>query len=145
MANGEVLNQICRDAHMPNRTTVYRWAQTKPEFLEQFDVARERLCEYWADEILDIADNSANDWIVREKRLGHREVVPNQEHIQRSYLRVEARKWLLSKLAHTKYGNRLLAQNQQLDANRNPMTPILVVVIEHEEVRAIGQELDKSG
>jgi len=138
MAAGETtLPQICRDAHMPNRWTVYNWAQRKPEFLEKFDIAREQLCEYWADELLDISDNSGNDWVRREHG-----VVLDAEHIQRSRLRVDSRKWLLSKLAHTKYGDRMLAQTQQLDANDKPITPELVVVIGHEKARAIGWELE---
>ena len=124
MAAGETLPQICRDAHMPNRWTVYNWAQRKPEFLEKFDIAREQLCEYWADEILDISDNSANDWVRREHG-----VVLDAEHIQRSRLRVDSRKWLLSKLARTKYGDRLLTQTQQLDRHGNAINPAPPVIV----------------
>ena len=138
MAGGESLPQICRDAHMPNRWTVYNWAQTKPEFLARFNEARERLCDYWADEILDISDNSTNDFMLREHG-----VVLDAEHIQRSRLRVDSRKWLLSKLAHTKYGDRLLTQTQQLDANGNAVDPAPVIVIGRDEAEAIGRELDE--
>jgi hypothetical protein len=128
---------------MPNRWTVYKWVQTKPDFLEKFDIARERLCDYWADEILDISDNSANDWVLREQSAGRLEVVLDAEHIQRSRLRVDSRKWPLSKLAHTKYGDRMLTQTQQLDRCGNPIDPQPpVIVISREEAEAIGRELE---
>lgn len=138
MAEGETLPQICRNAHMPNRWTVYNWAQTKPEFLEKFDIAREQLYEYWADEILEISDNSTNDFLLREHG-----VVLDAEHIKRARLRVDCRKWLLSKLAHTKYGDRLPTRTQQLDRHGNATNPgPPVIVISRGEAEAIGPELE---
>ena len=110
MAQGETLPQICRDAHMPNRQTVYAWAHTRPEFLAKFNEARERLCDFWADEIVAISDDATNDWVQREHG-----VVLDAEHIQRSRLRVDSRKWLLSKLAHGKYGASLRRRSSLTD------------------------------
>lgn len=70
-------------------------------------------------------------------------VVLDAEHIQRSRLRVDSRKWLLSKLAHTKYGDRLLTQTLQLDANGNAIDPPPpVIVIARDEAEAIGRVLE---
>ena len=59
-----------------------------------------------ADEILEIADNGANDWMERqgEKDAGWQ---ANGENLQRSRLRVDTRKWLLSKALPKFYGEKL--------------------------------------
>ncbi len=68
----------------------------------QYDLARSELHDFWADEILTISDDSSNDYI--ETETGQR---PNTELVARSRLRVDSRKWLLSKLASKKYGDKL--------------------------------------
>ena len=65
---------------------------------------REAQADRFADEIIEIADDATNDWM--ERRQGEETVrVVNHEHIQRSRLRVDARKWLMAKLAPKKYGD----------------------------------------
>jgi hypothetical protein len=61
--------------------------------------------ERMAEEILDIADDGSNDWIEREQD-GRTVIVADHEHIQRSKLRVDARKWLMAKMLPKKYGDR---------------------------------------
>lgn len=60
-----------------------------------------------AEEILDIADDGTNDWMEKkddeDNCIGWRE---NGEAVQRSKLRVDTRKWLMSKLAPKKYGEK---------------------------------------
>ena len=56
---------------------------------------------------LDIADDGSNDWVERKNADGSTTEVVNGEHIQRSRVRIDARKWLLSKLAPKKYGDKL--------------------------------------
>ena len=109
MAEGESLRQICRDEAMPNKAMVMRWLKNGkfPKFVEQYARAREQLLEYWADEIIDIADDASNDYMERTSRDGGTEIAYNAEHVQRSKLRIDARKWLLSKLVPKKYGDRI--------------------------------------
>lgn len=106
MASGESLRQVCRDESMPCLSTVMKWAATLPEFAEQYAKAREALLEHWAEEITEIADDGSNDWLKREKD-GQVDYVFNAEHVNRSRLRVDTRKWLLSKLAAKKYGDKV--------------------------------------
>lgn len=61
--------------------------------------------EHYADEILEIADDGQNDWMERESKNGEVFEVENHEVLNRSRLRVDARKWLMSKLAPKKYGD----------------------------------------
>ena len=59
------------------------------------------------DEIIEIADDDQNDYI--EQTLPSGDIIEkvNSEHIQRSRLRVDARKWVLSKMNPKKYGEKL--------------------------------------
>ncbi len=109
LAGGESLRAVCADEAMPCQTTVFAWLgdETKAEFLEQYAHAREVQTETLADEILDIADDASNDFMERARADGSTETVLNAEHVQRSRLRVETRKWLLAKLQPKKYGDRL--------------------------------------
>ena len=109
LASGQSLRQLCRDDSMPCVATVLKWAREIPEFSEQYAKAREALLEHWAEEITEIADDGSNDWMASEDpdNPGYR---VNGEHINRSRLRVDTRKWLLSKLAAKKYGERVAAE-----------------------------------
>ena len=107
MAEGETLRAICRDSDTPARSTVYQWLSKNPEFADLYTQAREALVEHWADEILDISDDSTTDYITKIGRNGHEYEAVDQDHIQRSRLRVDSRKWLMSKLMPRKYGDHL--------------------------------------
>jgi hypothetical protein len=54
----------------------------------QYTRAREALAEFWADEILEIADDATNDWMGRQRQNGSIETVVNKEHIERSRQRI---------------------------------------------------------
>ena len=109
LAAGETLREICRTEGMPPHSTVAGWtedAATAPGFGEQYARARSLGLEVMAEEILEIADDARNDWMERQTGDGHTVTVPDQELIARSRLRVDSRKWLLSKLRPEKYGDR---------------------------------------
>ncbi len=100
IAGGESLRAICRDSEMPAKSTITLWISRDREgFSAQYEAACLARAHYWADELLDIADDGSNDWMERfdkeEGSLGWRE---NGEAMQRSRLRVDTRKWLLSKM-----------------------------------------------
>lgn len=65
--------------------------------------------------MLDIADSSNADISIVEGRL-----VVDGDAIQRAKLRIETRKWMLSKLAPKKYGDKL-----EVDANVNATTTVI--------------------
>lgn len=74
--------------------------------MDQYARARAVQSEHMAEEILAIADNGQNDWMERNGEDSPGWTL-NGEHIQRSRLRVDSRKWLMSKLAPKKYGERV--------------------------------------
>ncbi len=98
---GQPLRQICRADGMPAPSSVIRWTEANKDFAERYARARTIGLDALAEEILDISDDSTNDWIEREGA-----TVLNSEHVNRSRLRVDARKWLLSKMRPDKYGDR---------------------------------------
>lgn len=108
LSEGETLRQICRDDRLPSESTVRSWVLDDREgFSAQYARARDMCMECWADEIMDIADNGTNDWVTREMKGGRVAIVLNDEAVQRSRLRADSRKWLLSKLKPERYGDKL--------------------------------------
>lgn len=104
LADGESLRKVCLDEAMPGLSTVMRWLadESHAKFREQYVRAREAQADKLADEILSIADDGQNDTYLTETGLA-----TNHDVIARSRLRVDARKWLASKMAPKKYGEKL--------------------------------------
>jgi len=100
LSSGMSLRTACKQKNMPDCATVFSWMRKFPEFLKQYEKAKEESADALAEEILDIADDSTNDWIELNGK-----VVADKEHVQRSRLRVDARKWIASKLKPKKYGD----------------------------------------
>lgn len=108
LAEGESLRSVCRDDGMPCKKTVLRWISRLPEFRAQYVRAKEEGAEAIAEEMFDIADDGTNDWMEKLDKDG--EAVGyqlNGEHVQRSKLRIDTRKWYLSKIMPKKYGDRI--------------------------------------
>jgi len=103
LAFGESLNQICKDEGYPAESTVRLWAlEDREGFSAKYVKARALQMEVYADEIIDIADESGFDAQVVDGR-----AVVNGEAINRARLRIDTRKWLMSKIAAKTYGERL--------------------------------------
>lgn len=103
LANGESLRSVCRDPNQPDFTTVMRWLEANEPFRKQYIRAREIQAETLFEEILEIADDSSGDVVENSKG----EKSCDNEFVQRSRLRVDARKWYLSKMVPKKYGEKL--------------------------------------
>lgn len=104
LAAGESLRAICRDEGMPDRSTVMLWVTNDTGgFSGRYARARDEQLANLADEVLEIADDGSRDY----KQDAEGRDVPDHDHIQRSKLRVDTRKWLLSKLMPKVYGDRL--------------------------------------
>lgn len=125
LADGESLRTICDADDMPNRATVFRWLAKHKEFSDQYARAKEEQADSIFDEVLDIADNSRNDWM--EKR-GEDDAgwVLNGDHIQRARLRIDARKWMAGKLRPKKYG-------EKLEISGDAESPLQVVIQRYAE------------
>ena len=120
LIEGESLRAICASEGMPAASTVCRWLANNEAFRKQYAHAREAQADTLADESLDIADDGSNDWMERHNDEGENTGWQvNGEHIQRSRLRIETRKWLASKLKPKKYGEKV--EHQHAGAGRGPI------------------------
>ena len=115
IATGGSLREVCGKPGLPSVTTFMRWlADERNENLrERYARARELQAEYMAEDILSIADEECT-MVKADKHgsqdddgQGNTEVVFDSTAVQRNRLRVDARKWLLSKLVPKKYGDKL--------------------------------------
>jgi hypothetical protein len=102
LSKGMSLRSICRDDKMPSTSMVFRWLRDNKVFRDQYIHARDDQAETIFDQMVDIADESVNDFIEVDGR-----EIPNQEAIQRSRLRIDTRKWVLGKMKPKKYGDHL--------------------------------------
>jgi hypothetical protein len=102
------LKTICLDENMPSVGTILKWLnEDKEGFLGQYDRAKQNQAEFMAEEMIDIADDGSNDFMTITGKGGQEYEVENKEVTSRSRLRVDTRKWLLSKLKPKKYGDKV--------------------------------------
>lgn len=85
---GQTLNQVCNDESMPCNRTIYRWLRDNSEFCQLYARAKEDQADTYADEIIEIADQSKGGKVA---------------DVQSAALRVDARKWVAAKLKPRKY------------------------------------------
>ena len=102
ISEGENLAKIAKELGF-SRTHFYRVVDSKPENGDAYARARERLMESWSDSIDQIAADGSHDTIETDD--GRQ--ICNHEWIARSRLMVDTRKWLMSKLAPRKYGDKI--------------------------------------
>ena len=88
--------------HNISQTTFYNWLREDEAKLEQYARATEIRADVMATEILTICDATKNDIIVDENG----NPITNHNVIQRDRLRVDTRKWLMSKMQPKKYGDK---------------------------------------
>jgi|SRR5579872_4443994 len=102
LADGDSLRAICRCSGMPPESTVRQWVRDDRDgFAARYREARALLVERWADEIIEIADNDQFE--------------PNDRRVK-----IDTRKWLMSKLAPRRYGDKLIHSG-------DPDNPILLL------------------
>lgn len=99
ISQGESLRKICEDKKMPCISAVITWRRENPEFMAQYTKAQEDRADHYADEIVEIADTAEDAAIAR--------------------LRVDARKWVASKLKSKAYGDKI--QNEVTGADGGPV------------------------
>lgn len=108
IAEGESVRSIARDEAMPAMSTIFKWLAEHEEFSEQYRSACEMRADAMFEEMFEIADDGTNDWMERHNQDGQSlGWVLNSEHVQRSRLRVDTRKWALSKMQPKKYGDKV--------------------------------------
>lgn len=87
----------------PSFSTFFKYLSENKELSDKYARAKELQAEILEGELLAIADEVSNDTIYTEKG----DAIPNNEWMQRSRLRIDTRKWLMSKLLPKKYGEKI--------------------------------------
>jgi len=95
--DGLTLNKACAKAGIA-RSAFRNWRKDDKELEARYARARLNLFEYWADDMIDIAD----------------EPVPSTQNggtdsgaVQKQRVQIDTRKWLLSKLVRDVYGDKI--------------------------------------
>jgi hypothetical protein len=92
VAVGDSLNQICKETGFPSEASVRQWITLDREgCASKYARAREQQMEWWADDLIRIADSAMNDY----------------ESVNAVRVAVDARKWAMSKLAPKRFGDRI--------------------------------------
>lgn len=106
---GESTRKILKDKDMPSSATFYKWLtdKDKKDFLEQYETSCNIRAELMFEELNEIADDGTNDFMEVTSDNGEVREQLRPEHIQRSRLRVDTRKWYLSKVLPKKYGDKM--------------------------------------
>ena len=114
---GESLNAICKDEGYPAESTVRTWVyeDKDKEFTANYKRAREIQTERFADELIAIADSDG---------------LP-----ERDRLRLETRKWILSKILPKTYSEKLQTSNStsitvSVEYGSTPSLPSSVIDVE---------------
>jgi hypothetical protein len=101
MVNGQDLMTVCNSPGFPDRTTVYRWAWSNPDFATRLEQSREALADHAAYEIGQIATNCTPETAAADR------------------VRLTALQWRASKLSPRKYSDRRV--NEIVGANGGPL------------------------
>jgi hypothetical protein len=100
---------------------VFRGLARHKEFSDQYAYARDAQADVLFDEVLDIVDDASNDYMSSVDDEGGLAYKLMGENIQRSRLRMDARKWMAGKLRPKKYGDKL-------ELSGDPSSPLQVVI-----------------
>lgn len=91
--SGLSLKKICMDDALPTSRTVFTWLRTYPDFLHNYDRAKEDQAKTMVEDALDIADNEC--------------IEPSHKKIM-----VDTRKW-----ASSKYDRKRFGEHQVIDTS----------------------------
>lgn len=120
IANGLSMRKACVEQGSITKKTFLEWVSADELLSAQYARAMEARSDVLFDEILEISDDGSNDFIEKFDSDGVPYEVLNQEHIQRSKLRVDSRKWALSKMQPKKYGDKLDVTTDGKEVNTQP-------------------------
>ena len=124
ITEGNSIRHILKDnPDLPSRKTFLEWLAKDKELSSHYA----RICDVRSDiifdEMMDIADDGTNDYMTKMIGDGIEIQVLNHEHIQRSKLRIDTRKWILAKMNPKKYSDKVDITS---DGNEIKQTPTII-------------------
>ena len=106
LQKGMSLREACKGEGMPAPSTFNLWCNEDSKLAEQYARAREIRAELIFEEVLEIADDAANDYIETDEG-----AIPNRTAIDRARLKIDARKWVLGKMNPKKFGDKVTQEH----------------------------------
>lgn len=107
IAEGDSLRVICKGKGTPALSTVFKWLSDFPSFSEQYARAKEEQAEKFADEIVEIADETPDIEPVYDRNGELVEMKLSSSYVAWQKNRIDARKWVAAKLKPKKYGDKI--------------------------------------
>ena len=109
LAKGKKLKDICEPEHMPQEHSVRGWARdNRCGFITPYMRARELGYLKQGEDMEDMCEDSSKDYAILKRADGSEYAQYLPENIARTKLRVETRKWILSKLLPKVFGDRVV-------------------------------------
>jgi|SanBayMetagenome_1026888.scaffolds.fasta_scaffold13005_5 hypothetical protein len=106
MADGMSTPEIARETGIIDRS-IYQWIIDDHDgFGQRYARAKHVVALRWADELTTIADDRSDDYVMNEEG----KMVPDHDHISRSRLRIDTRKWILGKVLPKVYGDKVITE-----------------------------------
>tara|TARA_R110000737_G_scaffold271785_1_gene278849 strand:- start:6 stop:443 length:438 start_codon:yes stop_codon:yes gene_type:complete len=117
MREGKSVRAILRDSEdLPANKTILEWVDKDEDYSKQYARAIKDRADFIFEEIMEIADESSQDTLINDN--GEEKI--NSEFVQRSRLRIDARKWMLGKMDSKKYGDRVT--NELIGDSEKPLS-----------------------
>ena len=119
IALGESLRAICRDDKMPSEDSVYLWLldDDKREFCDKYARSRNAQAEKMFEALNEIADSSLDVIVGGEDKA-------DNARVQAVRLKVDTRKWYLSKVLPKKYGDKIQQEITGEEAIKRVVTDV---------------------
>lgn len=112
LAQGKSLRSICDNKGMPSIRTVMSWRNSNNQFLQQYARAREDQADYYAEELIKLADSFTGE-------------TDTITAISRAKLQIDTRKWVASKLKPKMYGDKV--QQELTSQDNRPIRSVIVI------------------
>jgi hypothetical protein len=128
IAQGYSLKRVCEREGMPSMPSIHQWTTRHKDFGDRYIKACILKAQVWADEIMDISDDSRNDWEQIEDKNGEVLYRFNHDHVKRQQMRIDTRKWYLAHILPKQFGDAQLIKLADAEGNKlPPQAPTLIV------------------
>jgi hypothetical protein len=115
LLEGGTLEKAC-DSVGISFVTFWRWTESNPEFSNMYARARKLKASKMFEEIVKISDDLTRDKFVDERG----DERPDHAAIARARLRVDTRKWIMSKVLPKLYGDDILPESEKTEPKERP-------------------------
>lgn len=103
---------------------IFEWRLDYPEFAEMMCTAKRNQVERIVDEMMEIADDASLDTITKVGSDGKEYKVCDREWVARTKIRIDHRRWLVSKLVPKMYGDKIQNETTVTITHENALKEI---------------------